>query len=62
MDNKRFVIVYQQGTINRTLILADTETGVHYLYSASGYGGGLTVLLDENGKPVIKKPTEETET
>ena len=36
-----------------TQILVDKETGVNYMYHASGYGGGLTPLLDRDGKPVI---------
>lgn len=34
-------------------IWADTYTGVCYLWHQSGYSGGLTVLLDRDGKPVI---------
>ena len=34
-------------------IWVDKQTGVNYIYRSSGYSGGLTVLLDENGKPVI---------
>ena len=34
-------------------IWVDKETGVNYLYRQSGYSGGLTVLLDRYGKPVI---------
>lgn len=30
-------------------IITDTQTGVQYLYHASGYGGGLTVLQDGEG-------------
>lgn len=36
-------------------ILVDKETGVHYLAWKSGYAGGITPLLDENGNVVIKK-------
>jgi hypothetical protein len=36
-------------------VIADSKTGVQYLYFASGYGGGLTVLVDENGKPIVDK-------
>jgi hypothetical protein len=39
-----------------TKVLIDKETGVHYLYHESGYSGGLTPLLDEQGNVVIKKP------
>ena len=31
----------------------DRATGVNYLFHASGSAGGLTVLLDREGKPVI---------
>ena len=37
----------------------DKETGVNYLYHASGYAGGLTVLLDKDGKPVITPIEDE---
>lgn len=29
------------------------ETGVEYLFSANGYAGGLTPLLDRDGKPML---------
>ena len=49
---KRFEKTYSQslGTIE---IWVDTETGVNYLFRQSGYAGGLTPLLDREGKPVI---------
>ena len=31
------------------------ETGVNYLFIANGYAGGVTPLLDADGKPVITK-------
>ncbi len=34
-------------------IITDTETGVQYLFAMSGYGGGLTALLDADGKPLV---------
>lgn len=49
---KRFEKVYSQG-LGAITILVDTETGVNYLFHSSGYGGGLTPLLDREGKPVI---------
>ncbi len=36
-------------------IIKDKVTGVHYLFVLDGYGGGLTPLLDDNGKPIIAK-------
>ncbi len=58
----RFITVYKQGGVSQVKILADTETGVHYLFHADGHAGGMTVLLDEAGKPVVDKSViEETE-
>ena len=51
--NDRFEKVYSQGTINITEIWVDKETGVNYVFHASGYAGGMTALLDREGKPVI---------
>ena len=51
--NDRFEKVYSQGTMSVIEIWVDKETGVNYLYHNGGYGGGLTVLLDKDGKPVV---------
>ena len=58
--DQRFVKVYSQG-MGTTEIWVDKETGVNYLYRSSGYGGGLTVLLDREGKPVITEKREQSE-
>ena len=50
--DKRFKKVYKQGW-DYIEIWVDTKTGVNYLFHQSGHAGGITVLLDENGKPVI---------
>ena len=34
-------------------IIVDKKTGVNYLFAASGYAGGLTVLLNRDGSPVV---------
>lgn len=52
-DKDRFEKVYTQGVMNVTEIWVDRETGVNYLYHVSGHSGGLSVLLDKEGKPVI---------
>lgn len=51
--NERFEKTYSQGTMHVTEIWVDKETGVNYIYHAAGYAGGLTPLLDRDGKPVI---------
>ena len=50
--DQRFEKVYSQGTMTTTEIW-DKETGVNYVFHASGYAGGMTPLLDRDGKPVI---------
>lgn len=57
--NQRFEVIYSQGTITGTEIWVDRETGVNYLYHASGYSGGLTPLLNSNGNPIISKIEKE---
>ena len=57
--NERFEKTYSQGTMNVTEIWVDKETGVNYLYHAAGYSGGLTPLLDRDGKPVIRHPIKK---
>ena len=53
---KRFETVYQESTVlTEKTIFVDKETGVNYLYIANGTGGGLTQLLDSNGKPVVTR-------
>jgi len=52
----RFEKIYSQGVANVTEIWVDKETGVQYLFHASSYSGGMTPLLDKDGKPVIYDP------
>lgn len=52
---KRFVKTYSQGVVGSGAELyVDQETGVNYLFVWSS-GGGLTPLLDAEGRPVITK-------
>lgn len=53
MGKDRFEKVFSQGTINVMEIWVDKETGVNYVFHYSGNAGGLTPLLDREGKPVI---------
>ena len=51
---ERFIKIYSQGGFTTAhQIWVDRQTGVNYLYTQSGYAGGLTALLDREGKPVI---------
>ena len=63
MKEKRFIKTYDDGMFGSVEVWVDTETGVNYLFKASGYAGGLTVMLDRDGKPVVseeyaRKPEE----
>ncbi len=56
---ERFEVVNKEGGLmnaaGQILILRDKETGVQYLWIVSGYAGGLTPLLDADGKPLIDR-------
>ena len=59
MDEKRFVRIYKQETLTTLLeIWMDRDTGVNYLYRRNGYSGGMTVLVDRDGKPLIGQTNE----
>lgn len=49
---ERFVRIHSEN-MGGEQIIVDVVTGVNYLFVTSGYAGGLTVLLDREGKPVI---------
>ncbi|WP_443663737.1 DUF6440 family protein [Dysosmobacter sp.] len=59
MAQKRFVKIYSQGTIDVTEIFVDRETGVNYIFRASGNAGGLTPLLNRDGTPVVTTVLDE---
>ncbi len=50
---ERFERVYQQGILEVTEIWVDRETGVNYLFHLAGETGGMTPLLNADGKPVV---------
>ncbi len=49
----RFEFVEKQGFAQGARILVDKETGVQYLLAHWTNVGGLTVLVDKNGKPLL---------
>ena len=59
--DKRFIVKEKEIGFAAvgTYVLVDKETGVNYLFAASGYSGGLTVLVDAEGKPVVTPIVEE---
>ncbi len=56
---KRFVVYSEPMGLSSVKILMDKMTGVHYLYYFDGSSGGLTVLLDKDGKPFIQPIIED---
>lgn len=56
--DRRFKIVYEQGEAPCYKILVDTVTGVNYLYVCGDVYSGLTVMVDQNGKPVVTAENE----
>ncbi|HAO5798592.1 TPA: hypothetical protein IP908_002379 [Listeria monocytogenes] len=51
--DERFEKIYTQGKLNIMEIWVDKETGVQYVYHLAGYAGGMTPLLDVDGKPLL---------
>lgn len=49
-DTDRFATVIKEGY---SAVFVDTETGVMYFYHKDGYSGGMSVMLNENGDPLI---------
>ena len=58
---ERFIRVHSEN-LGSEQILIDRVTGVNYLFVQSGYAGGLTVLLNRDGTPVVSPlPLQEDE-
>ncbi len=59
-DKKRFRKIKKENIAfgETAIVLQDTQTGVNYLFVQTGYAGGLTPLLDREGKPLITSSFE----
>ena len=45
---------------NHMAIYVDRKTGVNYLFSSCGNAGGLCVMVDREGKPIVSPlPVED---
>lgn len=51
-DN-RFILIYNQSSKDGFRIYYDKKTKVMYLVSDIYKGGGITVLMDKDGKPLL---------
>ena len=59
-EQKRFVKTYSDGMFGSNEIWVDRQTGVNYLFSACGNAGGMCVLVDRAGKPIVSPlPVED---
>ena len=58
---KRFVRTWSDGAFGSNEIWVDRKTGVNYLFHASGYAGGMCVLVDREGKPIVTPVPREDE-
>ncbi len=50
---ERFEKIYSQGFASVIEVWLDKATGVQYIYRQNGSSGGLTPLLDRDGKPLL---------
>ena len=59
----RFIKTVVDGggfSYSRMEIYVDKKTGVNYLFAQAGYAGGLCVLVDRDGKPIVSPlPVED---
>ena len=44
---------------NYMAIYVDRETGVNYLFTQNGYAGGMTVLVNADGTPIVTPVPKE---
>ncbi len=53
----RFTVKHKEGAqlmdSGLMQVIVDRETGVNYLFVKSGTTGGITVLVDADGKPIV---------
>ncbi len=56
---KRFEKVHSDGAMSGSTIWVDTQTGVQYFFHSEGYAGGMCVLVDAEGKPLLYRNTPE---
>ena len=57
---KRILVDNGGFSENHMAIYVDRKTGVNYLFSACGNAGGLCVLVDRDGKPIVSSlPIED---
>ena len=57
---QRFIkVMGESAFISSNEVLVGTQTGMQYLYHAAGNSGGLTLLVDAEGKPLLYHKTPD---
>ena len=60
-EGRRFQQVHKEGGLTfRSEVWVDRETGVNYFFHADGNSGGMCVLVDAEGKPILTKSHENS--
>ena len=54
-DTRFEVIETQNGFMTEIKVIVDKETGVNYMFVKDGYSGGLCVMVDEDGDPLVSE-------
>ena len=51
----KFKIIHEErdGWNTELMVLVEKGTGVQYLFCNKGYGGGMSVMVDKDGKPLL---------
>lgn len=53
MGVKRFEIIEKQGKLTQFQVIRDNQTGVLYVSYTQGSGLAMTVMVDQDGKPLV---------
>ena len=57
---QRFIKVMEDsGFISSNEVLVDTQTGVQYFYHSAGNSGGMCMLVDAEGRPLLYRRTPD---
>ncbi len=58
LGHDRFQVIEGDYSSGSEAIIVDTETGIEYLWERRGDAGGLTILIDRDGKPLVAEGYE----
>lgn len=60
-ESERFKLIDRYEDLsNKIRVFVDNDTGVQYLMYKNGYGVGVTVMVDGEGKPLVKGEANDT--